>query len=90
MNMKLNTSLRLRRIGRKYMIVRVVDGTANLTDVITLNETAAALWRRFEGTEFSEDEMVEWLCGEYDVEASVARADVRGLLEKWKELGMLS
>ena len=88
--MKLNTSLRLRRMGSKHVIVRVVGGSANLTDVITLNETAAALWRRFEETEFSEDEMVKWLCGEYDVEASVARADVRGLLERWKELGMLS
>lgn len=90
MNMRLNDSLRLRRLGSKCVIVRVVDGSANLTDVITLNETAAALWRRFEGTEFSEDGMVEWLCGEYDVEASVARSDVRGLLEQWKELGMLS
>lgn len=81
---------RLRRIGGKYVIVREVDGSANLTDVITLNETAAGLWERFEGTEFTEEEMVEWLCGEYDVEVSVASADVRDLLEKWKEYGMLS
>lgn len=88
--MRLNNLSRLRRIGGKYVIVRVVDGSANLTDVITLNETAAALWERFDGVEFTEEEMVEWLCGEYDVEASVARADVQGLLEKWKEYGMLS
>ena len=88
--MRLNNLLRLRRMGGKYVIVRVVSGSANLTDVITLNETAAALWERFDGVEFTEEEMVEWLCGEYDVEASVAKADVQGLLEKWKEYGMLS
>lgn len=87
--MRLNPSLRLRRIGSKSVIVRVVDGKANLTDVISLNETAAGLWERFAGTEFTADEMAGWLCGEYDVEASVARADVHRLLEKWKEYGML-
>lgn len=87
--MRLNPSLRLRRIGSKCVIVRVVDGKANLTDVISLNETAAGLWERFTGKEFTADEMADWLCGEYDVDASEAMADVHSLLEKWKEYGML-
>lgn len=88
--MKLNASLRLRRIGSKHVIVRTVEGHDNLTDVISLNETASALWERFSGTEFTENEMVDWLCDEYAVEASVAEADVRDLLTRWKEYGMLS
>lgn len=88
--MKLNPSLQLRRIGSKWMIVKAVDGEVNMTDVISLNETAARLWERFCGKEFTESEMVEWLCGEYDVEASVAAADVHNLLTLWKEYGMLS
>ena len=88
--MKLNQSLRLRRIGSKWMIVRVVDGEVNMTDVISLNETAARLWEQFQGREFTEDEMVEWLCGEYEVGLPVAKADVRNLLDRWKEYGMLS
>lgn len=88
--MKLNPLLRLRRIGNKCVIVRIVDGNANLTDVISLNETAAALWERFRDFEFTEDEMVEWMCGEYEVEEPVAREDVHKLLEKWGRYGMLS
>lgn len=88
--MKLNKSLRLRRIGSRWMIVRIAGGEANMTDVISLNETAAALWEQFSGKEFTEAEMAEWMCGEYDVEASVAAADVHNLLTRWKEYGMLS
>ncbi len=45
--MRLDSTLNLRRIGGKYMIVKAVGGKANMTDVITLNETAALLWERF-------------------------------------------
>lgn len=88
--MKLNQSLRLRRIGSRFVIVRIAEGEANMTDVISLNETAAALWEKFSGREFTEAEMVEWLCGEYEVEPSVAASDVHNLLARWKEYGMLS
>ena len=88
--MKLNPSLQLRRIGSKWMIVKAVDGEVNMTDVISLNETAARLWERFLGWEFTEEEMTEWICGEYDVERSVAKNDVHNLLKRWKEYGMLS
>lgn len=88
--MKLNPSLQMRRIGSKHVIVRAVDGDINLTDVISLNETAAGLWERFRGKDFTEKEMVEWLCGEYDVESSVAEADVHNLLGIWTEYGMIS
>ena len=88
--MKLNPSLQLRRIGSKWMIVKAVDGEVNMTDVISLNETAARLWERFLGWEFTEDEMAEWICGEYDVELAVAKNAVHNLLKRWKEYGMLS
>lgn len=90
MNMKLNPSLQLRRLGSKWVIVRAVDGDVNLTDVISLNETAAGLWERFSGVEFTEEEMVDWLCGEYEVDSQVAREDIHKLLKRWEEYGMLS
>lgn len=76
--MRLDSTLNLRRIGGKYMIVKAVGGKANMTDVITLNETAALLWERFSDMDFTEEEMAECLC------------DVHNLLAKWKECGMLS
>ncbi len=88
--MRLNPSLQMRRLGSKWVIVRAVDGDVNLTDVISLNETAARLWERFSGAEFTEEEMAEWLCGEYEVDPVVAKEDVHNLLKRWEEYGMLS
>ncbi len=90
MNIRLNPSLQMRRLGSKWVIVRAVDGDVNLTDVISLNETAARLWERFSGAEFTEEEMAEWLCGEYEVDPAVAKEDVHNLLKRWEEYGMLS
>ena len=53
--MRLDSTLNLRRIGGKYMIVKAVGGKANMTDVITLNETAALLWERFSDMDFTEE-----------------------------------
>ena len=43
--MKLQPNLQLRKIGNKYMIVSTASGNVNMTDVFTLNETAARLWQ---------------------------------------------
>ena len=47
--MKLQPNLQLRKIGNKYMIVSTASGNVNMTDVFTLNETAARLWQLMEG-----------------------------------------
>ena len=36
--MKLKANLKLRKVGRNYMLVDVSDADANITDVYTLNE----------------------------------------------------
>ena len=45
---------------------------------------------RFSDMDFTEEEMAECLCGEYEVDIQTARKDVHNLLAKWKECGMLS
>lgn len=43
--MKIKSNLKLRRIGNRHMIVEVSDSCVNLTNVYSLNGTAARLWR---------------------------------------------
>lgn len=88
--MKLNDELVLRKIGSNYMIVKSAGDNVSLTDVIRLNETAAALWREFSGRDFSPEDMVASLCSTYEVSEAVATRDVHNLLKQWKEYGMLS
>ncbi len=88
--MRLNDGLVLRKIGSKYLMVKSAGDNVSFTDVISLNETAAALWQEFSGRDFSPEDMVAWLCSTYEVSEATATRDVHNLLDKWKEYRMLS
>lgn len=68
------------------MIVRVDSGQVNLTEVYTLNATAAALWKWVQGREFTSADLTDYLCEHYQVERSVAQQDVERLLAEWHHL----
>ena len=43
--MRLQEGLRLRKMGRKYMIVNAACSMHNKAEVFTLNEVAALMWQ---------------------------------------------
>lgn len=88
--MRLNEDLKLRQIGPYYMIVKTSGKRTDMTDVFSLNETAAWLWKRAEGRDFTAADLAQWLCDEYDVTMEVALRDVRKMLLEWQEGGLLS
>ena len=87
--MKLKQNLTLRRVGRNYMVVQLSDEGANLTNVYTMNETAAFLWKEFEKRDFTQDEMVKRLLDDYDVTEEKAAHDVDCLLKEWSKFGLI-
>ncbi len=88
--MRLNEDLKLRQIGPYYMIVKTSGKRTDMTDVFSLNETAAWLWKRAEGSDFTAADLAQWLCDEYDVTMEVALRDVRKMLLEWQEGGLIS
>ena len=65
--MKIRNNLVLRKIGSRYMIVEVSQEAMNLTNVYTMNETAAWLWKGIGSRDFTEEQLVSRLCEEYEV-----------------------
>ena len=54
--------------------------------VYQLSDSAAWLWQQAaEQGDFTVDSLVEVLCGEYDIEPNVARADIEELLAQWMQ-----
>lgn len=88
--MKLNELLKLRQVGGEYMIINPYSEAADMTQVISLNETAAWLWQQAEGKEFTVEEMVDWLCGAYEVDRPIAEKDIRELCDEWVRKGLVS
>lgn len=87
--MKLNPNLKLRKIGKKYMVVDAETGSAKMTNVFTFNASAAMLWERIGTGSFVPDDLAMWLCECYDVDMATARADVEKLLRCWVDGGLV-
>ena len=82
--MKIKSNLKLRRIGNRHMIV-------DLTNVYSLNGTAARLWEMVcNGEGRTAGELAEGLCKTYDVEYGRALRDVERQIEEWEKMGLLS
>ena len=87
--MTLDRAFRLKTVAAEDMLVDTRGGVARLDKVFRLSPAAAWLWNKASGKEFSEDELVTWLCEEYEVSLQQAREDVQDLLADWKKYGIV-
>ena len=86
--MKLNKDLVLREVGGEYMIVNPFSDTVDMTQVYSMNETAAWLWQQMEGKDFTVADMVAVLQEEYEVDEETATADLTELIQQWIAAGL--
>lgn len=78
--MKIKSGFVLRVVGGESVVVPVGERSKTFHGMINLNETGAFLWKFFT-EEHTVEEGVEALCGEYDVERDIAKADVEKFAE---------
>lgn len=69
----------------------VAEGKENIdfSNIISMNETSAFLWKALGDKEFDADVMASLLQKEYDVDAEVAKEDCENLLRGWSEIGIV-
>ena len=88
--MKQKQGFVLRDVCGETVIVGEGAGTINFGKLISLNETAAMIWRKAtELGDFTAEQLAEALCEEYDVDYDRALEDVRHLLKNWQDTGLL-
>jgi hypothetical protein len=81
----------LRTVCGENVIVGEGLGTIDFGKLISLNETAAWLWKKAgEMGDFSIDSLTEALCNEYEVSREQARTDVEKMVAQWQEIGIIS
>lgn len=87
--MKTKEGFRLRTVCGENIIV--AEGIANIdfSRIISLNESAAYLWNKVQGTEFTNDTLVKLLLEEYEIDKATASCDVEALTKKWFEAGII-
>jgi hypothetical protein len=87
--MKQKEGFRLRTICGENIIVAEGIQNVDFSRIISLNETAAYLWRQSEGKVFDAKSLTQLLLDEYEVDEATALSDVRQLLSSWMEAGII-
>jgi hypothetical protein len=60
----------------------------NFNKLISLNSTAAFLWKALEGKEFTAESMAQLLVDEYGIDMELALKDSENLCKSWVEAGV--
>jgi len=61
----------------------------NFNKLLTLNDTAAFLWEEAGKGDFTVESLVEALTQQYDVDHDIATDDVKRLIDKWLDMGLI-
>ena len=87
--MKLKEGFKLRPLGREFIVVGEGIAQVNFNKMISLNGTAAFLWKELPGKEFTTDTITRLLCDNYEVDEATAAADAATLVENWRKAELL-
>ena len=88
--MKIKKGFVLRDVCGEQVIMGEGIGALDFGRLLCLNETAAWLWKQAEQQgDFTADSLAEALCGEYDVSAEQAKADVAAIVAEWQKVNVL-
>ncbi len=86
--MKINEGFELRTICGEAVIVAHGRKNIDFSKIISLNESAAYLWRNVVGKEFDAPMLARLLMEEYDVDEATALRDSAKVVEDWRAAGL--
>ena len=88
--MKSKQGFHLRNVCGENVIVAEGIENIDFSKIISMNESAAYLWQKVEGQDFTVDDLARYLCDEYEVDESTAQADAQTVVSQWLEAGIIS
>lgn len=86
--MRIKNGFELRNVCGEHIIISHGIENIDFTEILTLNESAAYIWNKVIGTDFTEEDVVRVLLEEYDVTEEEAWGDVKELLASWVTVGI--
>lgn len=88
--MKIKEGFTLRSLLGEFIVVGEGLAQVNFNKMLSLNESAAYLWKEVEGKDFTREDLVKLLLDRYEVSEEQAAADVDKLLAVWTQEGVVS
>ena len=87
--MKIVEGFRLREVIGQAVVVGEGVNQVDFNKLITLNESAAYLWKSVEGKEFDAAMLAQLLIEKYGIDQELATKDAEAIAAKWLEIGIV-
>ena len=87
--MKTVEGFRLRPLGAEFIVTGESIKQVNFNKMISLNESAAYLWREVECKDFTVEDLARLLVERYEIDMETATKDSAAIAEKWVEAGIV-
>ena len=86
--MKIKDGFMLRQFGEDYIVVAVGENSDSFNRLITLNSAGAFIYQILQN-DISYEDVLGKITDKYDVDSSVAKADLDVFLDNVKKAGLL-
>ena len=88
--MKVKNGFKLREVCGEHIIVAEGDENIDFSNIISMNKSSAFLWEEVQKrSSFTVEDLVELLCGEYEIDKLTARKDATALASQWGVAGII-
>ncbi len=87
--MRIKQEYKVREIAGESVVIMQGKQGADLTQIITLNDSALMLWNALQGKDFEASDAAEVLMQNYEVESEVALRDATAWVERLSECGLI-
>lgn len=87
--MKIVEGFRLRDIMGQATVIGEGVNQVNFNKLITLNNSAAFLWKQVEGKEFDDTTLADLLVEEYGIDRELAEKDSKAIAAQWLDAGLV-
>lgn len=87
--MKTKKGFHLRNVCNENVIVAEGIENIDFSKIISMNESAAYLWQKVEGTDFTTNDLTRLLLDEYEVDEPTAQKDVQTVAQQWLDAGII-
>ena len=87
--MKIKSMYKVRQVAGENLVVGQGRLNADMTKVISLNDTAALLWKELAGKDFTCEDAANVLVSTYEIEKEQAIADATKWIEKMQDCGII-
>lgn len=87
--MRIKQGYKVRELAGENVVIMQGRSGADMTRVISLNNSSLLLWNNLSDVDFSADDVKRILLENYDVDEAVAAADAQAWVEKMQQSGLV-